>query len=123
MILSVIAGLLAVSLLFTTGRPVTAVKVFAETLTNELVVYDPVAGKYVALDGESLLDGEQRPRAATAEELSEEMLSADGGFTIGRGLGRSLTEQEQRGFSWLVIIGAAGALILITIYFRARKKG
>ena len=94
----------------------------ANTLTGTLIVYDPVAGEYVTLDGSSLLSGEQSPRTVSAEELSAELPLTEDTFTVGTGLGRTLTQREQSGFAWLAVIGVAGATVLVMIYLRVRRK-
>ena len=109
--------------------PLVSVEVQRERLLAALgeqaVVFDPVTGEYAVVDGESLLPSELARRSASEQDGSgapEQLAAGEGNFAISHGFGRTLTEREQSGFTWLAVIGAAGAAVLLMIWLRVKRK-
>lgn len=89
-----------------------------ETKQYEVVTTETLLGHTNKVGGGS---GNQNDLDAALEKLAQENNSPSG-LTIGQGIGKNLTQAEERGFTLLIFAGIAVAGILIFLYFRLRKR-
>jgi len=101
---------------------------------GNMVVYDPISGRYLSVEAKDLLTGagdaeathqllsEQEANQNTQEEEQEKTDMDEDTFKIGTGVGRVLDEENRGGFVMLGILAAAVGCLLIILYVKSVRK-